>query len=195
MLHTFFRFAIFPCCTFFSCCTLFMLHLFCVAFCSWCTLFVFHFFTCSFMSHSFLVALFPFFTIFTLYSFDVAPFFELHVFFFLFFFIYFFILQHFHPELFSRCTLFMSHLFVMLGSCTFLLCCCTFFLLYIFSCSTLFILQFFHVALFQFRPLLCFTLSMVPIFAAAFPHTAHYSHCTLFSLHHVAPISCCTFSL
>ena len=60
---------------------------------------------------------------------------------------------------------------------------CIFFLLHIFFCSTLSMLQFFMLHFFQFGPslLTCFSFNSFhgALFFATFRHTVHFSHCTL----------------
>ena len=101
-------------------------------------------------------------------------------------------------------TPFMLHFFVRctLSCCTFFrvgfFSCRIFFLLHISYCSTLFMLQFFHVTLFPvwtftFDLFLVWLFSRCPFFFAVF-----FSHCTLSfytTFFHVALISCCTYSL
>ena len=181
MLHLFFVLH-FVYVTPFLCCILLVVHSFCVSF-FYLFLHVALIFSCSF-------SVFHFFSCCTLLM--------LHLFsscMLLFFFsIYFFILQHFHPELFSRCTLFMSHLFVMLGSfhvAPFFF--CIYSLVALFSCCSFFMLHFFssdlcYVLLFPWYPFLLLLFLTLRII-----HIALFSHCTMSHPFHVAPFPCSTF--
>ena len=145
-----------------------------------CTILMFYFIFCFFyisFVHSFHVA-----TFFVLHSFRVAIFFVLHS----FDVAIFYVLQSFHVA-----PSFVLGSFHVAPS----------FLLHIFFYSTLFMLQFFMLHILQFKPALlnCFTLFMVPFFAAAFPLTANFSHYTLpcrtrfmLYLFSLVLFSCCT---
>ena len=150
---------------FFSCCTLFMLHFFCVApfhvalfLC--CTFFRAALSSCCilYMLHFFLIALFPFFAMLVTFYF-------------------FFVLYFFHVSLFSCCTLSVLHFFhvTYFQWCTFL--CFAISMLQLCLYCTLFMLHFFHVAIFPCCTVFMFIFFVLHYFNAVFLCS------TLFMLH------------